>query len=188
MAARRSAPGIRSRPRPRSPRPSTRYCQRLRVDPETGKNRVRHRAGRGRTGLDRHGDRRRLERRARLHRHLRPRHLADAGVPRPRLFRRNPGGDLRRAARRPLDRHADAHPAVATSSICAYASHGDTKHVLLLPEDPTEAFEFGAARLRSRRPAADADLRHARSRHRHERPAVRAVQVGRQPSNTTAAR
>ena len=27
---------------------------------------------------------------------------------------------------------------------CAYASHGDTKHVLLLPEDPTEAFEFGA--------------------------------------------
>jgi 2-oxoglutarate ferredoxin oxidoreductase subunit alpha len=27
---------------------------------------------------------------------------------------------------------------------CAYASHGDTKHVLLLPEDPTESFEFGA--------------------------------------------
>ncbi len=28
--------------------------------------------------------------------------------------------------------------------ICAYASHGDTKHVLLLPEDPHEAFEFAA--------------------------------------------
>ncbi len=28
---------------------------------------------------------------------------------------------------------------------CAYASHGDTKHILLLPEDPAEAFEFGAA-------------------------------------------
>jgi 2-oxoglutarate ferredoxin oxidoreductase subunit alpha len=27
----------------------------------------------------------------------------------------------------------------------AYASHGDTKHVLLFPEDPAEAFEFGAA-------------------------------------------
>jgi 2-oxoglutarate ferredoxin oxidoreductase subunit alpha len=27
---------------------------------------------------------------------------------------------------------------------CAYASHGDTKHVLLFPEDPGEAFEFGA--------------------------------------------
>jgi 2-oxoglutarate ferredoxin oxidoreductase subunit alpha len=29
-------------------------------------------------------------------------------------------------------------------AICAYASHGDTKHVLLLPEDPAEAFEFTA--------------------------------------------
>jgi len=27
---------------------------------------------------------------------------------------------------------------------CAYASHGDTKHVLLFPEDPKEAFEMGA--------------------------------------------
>jgi 2-oxoglutarate ferredoxin oxidoreductase subunit alpha len=30
---------------------------------------------------------------------------------------------------------------------CAYASHGDTKHVLLLPEDPFECFEFAAAAL-----------------------------------------
>jgi 2-oxoglutarate ferredoxin oxidoreductase subunit alpha len=28
--------------------------------------------------------------------------------------------------------------------ICAYASHGDTKHVLLFPEDPAECFEMGA--------------------------------------------
>jgi 2-oxoglutarate ferredoxin oxidoreductase subunit alpha len=28
---------------------------------------------------------------------------------------------------------------------CAYASHGDTKHVLLFPEDPKECFDFGAA-------------------------------------------
>ncbi len=27
---------------------------------------------------------------------------------------------------------------------CAYASHGDTKHVLLFPEDPTETFDFAA--------------------------------------------
>ncbi len=27
---------------------------------------------------------------------------------------------------------------------CAYASHGDTKHVLLIPEDPYECFEFAA--------------------------------------------
>ncbi|HVF34087.1 MAG TPA: 2-oxoacid:acceptor oxidoreductase subunit alpha [Candidatus Saccharimonadia bacterium] len=30
---------------------------------------------------------------------------------------------------------------------CAYASHGDTKHVLLLPEDPTECFEHAALAL-----------------------------------------
>jgi len=30
---------------------------------------------------------------------------------------------------------------------CAYASHGDTKHVLLLPEDPNECFDFAAQAL-----------------------------------------
>ena len=30
---------------------------------------------------------------------------------------------------------------------CAYASHGDTKHVLLFPEDPRECFELTAAAL-----------------------------------------
>src|SRR5918998_189912 len=29
----------------------------------------------------------------------------------------------------------------------AYASHGDTKHIVLLPQDPTECFEFGAAAM-----------------------------------------
>ncbi len=32
----------------------------------------------------------------------------------------------------------------ADIAACAYASHGDTKHVLLLPEDPKECFEMGA--------------------------------------------
>ena len=30
---------------------------------------------------------------------------------------------------------------------CAYASHGDTKHVMLFPEDPTECFDHAAAAL-----------------------------------------
>ena len=30
---------------------------------------------------------------------------------------------------------------------CAYASHGDTKHVLLFPQDPNEAFTFAADAL-----------------------------------------
>lgn len=29
--------------------------------------------------------------------------------------------------------------------LCAYASHGDTRHVLLFPQDPHECFEMGAA-------------------------------------------
>ena len=62
----------------------------------------RHRAGRGRACLDRHGDRRGLERRPRLHRDVRARHLADAGIPRACLFRRNSGRGVRRAARRAL--------------------------------------------------------------------------------------
>ena len=32
----------------------------------------------------------------------------------------------------------------ADITACAYASHGDTKHVMLLPEDPKECFEMGA--------------------------------------------
>ncbi len=31
--------------------------------------------------------------------------------------------------------------------VCAYASHGDTKHVLLFPQDPREAFAFAAEAL-----------------------------------------
>ena len=29
--------------------------------------------------------------------------------------------------------------------LCAYASHGDTKHILLFPKDPAESFEFAVA-------------------------------------------
>ena len=87
------------------------HCYRLRRDPETKKQPLRDHPGRGRTGLDRHGDRRRLERRARLYRDLRPRHLADAGIHRAGVFRRNSGGHLRHPARQPVDRHADPHAA-----------------------------------------------------------------------------
>ena len=66
-------------------------------------------------------------------------------------------------------------------TVCAYASHGDTKHVLLLPEDPAEAFDFAAQCLRRRRPPADAGVPDARPRHRHEPPAVPAAEVGQHP-------
>ena len=52
---------------------------------------LRDRAGRRRDRLDRHGHRRRLERRARVHRDLGAGHLADDGVHRPRVLRRDSG-------------------------------------------------------------------------------------------------
>src|SRR5260370_146696 len=72
---------------------------------------VRHRPGRGRTGFDRHSHWCVMERRACLHRHLRPRHLADAGVHRPVLLRRDSGGHHERAARRSIYPHAAPNPA-----------------------------------------------------------------------------
>ena len=140
----------------------------------------RHRAGRGRTGLDRHGDRRRLERRARLHRDVGPRHLADAGIPRACLFRGNPGGAVRRAARRPVDRHADAHPAMRhhVLRLCLARRHQARAAV---SGGSRRSFRVRRRGLRSRRPAADADLRHARPRHRHEPPPVPAAGLGRRP-------
>ena len=98
---------------PRSPRRSRSYCQQATASTRRPA-RTRYAIVQAEDELASIGmvDRRRLERRARLHRHLGPRHLADERVHRPRLLRRDPGGDLRRAARRPLDRHADAHAAV----------------------------------------------------------------------------
>ena len=105
---------------------------------------VRHRAGGGRDRSHRHGAGRGLERRPRLHRHPRPRHFADAGIFRPRLLRRNPGGDFRHPARRAIHRHADAHAAIRYSArrLCEPRRHqaGDD-----IPEGPNEAFEMAAS-------------------------------------------
>ncbi len=72
---------------------------------------VRDRAGRGRNRVARHGDRRELGGRALDDGDRRPGHLADGRVHRPGVLRGNAGGDLRRAARRAVDRPADAHRA-----------------------------------------------------------------------------
>ena len=57
-----------------------------------------------------------------------------------------------------------------------------------VPRGSRRVLRVRRAGVRSRRPPADADLRHARPRHRHEPAAVRAVRMGRQPQTTTAAR
>ena len=66
--------------------------------------------------------------------------------------------------------------------MCAYASHGDTRHICLYPADPREAFEFAVDGVRPRRALPDAGLRAERSRHRHERLDGPEADVGRQLS------
>ena len=65
---------------------------------------------------------------------------------------------------------------------CAYASHGDTKHVLLFPEDPRESFAFAAEALDLADRLQTPVFVHAGPRHRHERLAGRAARVGRRPA------
>ena len=148
---------------------------------------VRHRAGGRRTGLDRHGDRRGVERRTRVHRDVRAGHLADAGIRRPGVFRRNPRGDLRRAARRSVHRHADAHAADRHPELrlCLARRHQARAAV---PGRPVRVLRVRRAGVRPGGPFADADLHAARSRNRHERPAVQAVRPGTTAASWTAAR
>ena len=63
---------------------------------------------------------------------------------------------------------------------CAYASHGDTKHILLFPSNPEECFTLAVASLRPGRALPDAGVPAVGPRHRHERLGLPAAQVGRQ--------
>jgi len=64
---------------------------------------------------------------------------------------------------------------------CAYASHGDTKHVMLFRKT-VRVLYFRSAGFRSGRAFADAGLRHVRPGYRDERSSVPALRLGRQPS------
>ena len=86
------------------------FCERYRKDPKPAKQ-LRDPPGRRRNRGDRHGDRRDVERRARIHVNRRPGHLADERALGPRLLRRDSCRRYRCAARRSVHRHADAHPA-----------------------------------------------------------------------------
>ena len=148
---------------------------------------LRRDPGRGRAVGDRHGARRIVERRARVHGHERPRHLADERVHRARLLRRGSGGDLRRAARRPLDRHADAHAAVRHPALrlCLARRHQARAAV---PVEPGRVLLHGDPGVRPGRAPADAGVRDVGPRHRHERLDVPANSSGTTAIARTAAR
>jgi 2-oxoglutarate ferredoxin oxidoreductase subunit alpha len=86
------------------------YCRKYRR-PRDRRGALRHRAGRGRDRLHRHGHRRGWNGARAFTATSRPRRVADDRVHRPGLLRRDPGDHHQRAARRPLHRHAHAHPA-----------------------------------------------------------------------------
>ena len=163
------------------------YCSKLRVDTDDRQKQVRHHPGRGRARLHRHRHRRRLERRARLHRHRRPGHLADERVHRPRVLRRDPGDHHRRAARRPLDRHADAHPAVRRPRLRLRLARRHQARAPL-PRGPARVLRVRGGMPRPRRPAADAGVPDDRPRHRHEPAPVPTPSSGTTAAPTTAAR
>ena len=87
------------------------YMRRFRHDPETGKATyaiVQAEDELASIGMALGA---RMGGRALHDRHRRPGHLADVGIHRPGLLRRNSRGGLRRGTRRPLHRTAHAHPA-----------------------------------------------------------------------------
>ncbi len=118
------------------------FCERYRVDPADRRAQFCGDPGRGRIGGDRHGARRELERRESLYADERAGYFADERVRRTRLLRRSAVRDIRRAASRsrpPACRPARSSPIIM---LCAYASHGDTRHVLLFPANPEECFHM----------------------------------------------
>ena len=72
--------------------------------------------------------------------------------------------------------------------MCAYASHGDTKHIVLFPANPYECFEFAVAVLRPGRAVPDAGLHALGPRHRDERLGRARAALGRRLRAGTAVR
>ena len=116
-----------------------------------------------------------------------PGRLADDRVHRPGLLRRDPGDDHQRAARRPVHRHADAHPAGRPPRLRLRLARRHQARAAV-PRGSARVLRLRRGGARPRRPAADADLRHDRPRHRHEPPPVRAARSGTTRAATTAAR
>ena len=72
--------------------------------------------------------------------------------------------------------------------LCAYASHGDTRHICLYPSRSARGVRDGGQGLRPGGAVPDAGVRAERPRHRHERLDGAAPDVGRRVSAGSRAR
>ncbi len=154
------------------------FCEKIPQRSGNRQEQLHHPAGRGRTGGHRHGDRRGVERRARF--------TSTAG---PGISLMNELLGLAYYAEIPavvIDvQRVGPSTGMPTRTQqgdlleCAYASHGDTKHILLFPSNPGRVLRIRAQGLRSGGALPDAGVPAVRSRHRHERLGGAAPQVGR---------
>ena len=69
---------------------------------------------------------------------------------------------------------------------CAYASHGDTKHLLLFPANPAECFDFAVKAFDLAEHFQTPVIMLSRPRHRHERLGGSDASRGTTPSSQTA--
>ncbi len=107
-------------------------------------SKLRDRAGGRRIGRDRHGAGRGLGRRALDDRHFGSGHLADGGVCGLGYFAELPGVifDIQRVG---PSTGMPTRTMQGDLLAVAYLSHGDTKHVMLLPASVNECYEFSMA-------------------------------------------
>jgi len=112
-----------------------------------GQEQFRDNPGRGRACLYRMVIRRRLEWRARLHGHLRPRHFPDDGIHRPGLFRRDSGDHHQRTARRSVRPGCRPAPSRPTSCPAPTRPTATPSTCFCFRKDPKECFDFAAAAL-----------------------------------------
>ncbi len=142
-----------------------------------GQGQLLHHPGRGRTRRHRHGAGRQLEWRAVIHADQRAGNLADERVPRLWLLHGNSRRHLRRAALRPVHRHADAHPAGRSDGLRLRIARRHAPRAAV-PGESGRGVLPRRAGLRPGRAAADAGHRADRPRYRHERLDVPRPAVG----------
>src|SRR2546426_11307 len=121
-----------------------------------------------------------LERGPGIHEHVWSWNFSYVRIHRPRLLRRDPGDHHRRAARRPLDRHAHAHAAVRCPHVRLRLVRRHQAHPAL-PRGPARVLRVRGAVPRPRRPLPDAGVHDDGPGHRHEPAPGEAAGLGRQP-------